>query len=133
MNGRRSNAMLSKPIKTREIWRERIRRWEESGLPAKEFIKLEGISDCSLYQWRKRLRKEAETKESEPRFIELHTFHPSGGKPAEVPVESHTVGQVSQVEETRFGVRMRNSIYLEVPQRFESNSLQRLIQVLEGM
>ena len=112
--------MSSRPEKTREIWQERIKRWEESRLPAKEFIKLEGVSDCSLYQWRKRFRKEEESKcAAQPRFVELQTIEASVAKTAEVPMENH---KVATKNDTRFGIRIRNSIYIEVPQTFEANS-----------
>ena len=39
----------------RRIWRERLERYERSGLSAREFCAQEGVSYPSLYQWKKRL------------------------------------------------------------------------------
>lgn len=36
-------------------WRERLRRFERSGLSAARFCDAEGCSTASFYQWRKRL------------------------------------------------------------------------------
>lgn len=41
--------------KAAEIWRERLERFEESGLSVKEFCVREAVSNPSFYQWRKKL------------------------------------------------------------------------------
>ena len=38
-------------------WRERIAEQERSGLSVKQFCKDRGLTECSFYAWRKRLRK----------------------------------------------------------------------------
>src|SRR5580765_4182391 len=38
-------------------WRERIAEQERSGLSVKQFCKERGLTECSFYAWRKRLRK----------------------------------------------------------------------------
>jgi hypothetical protein len=38
-------------------WRERIAERERSGLSVKQFCKERGLTECSFYAWRKRLRK----------------------------------------------------------------------------
>src|ERR1044071_2346489 len=38
-------------------WRERIHEQERSGLSVKYFCKERGLTECSFYAWRKRLRK----------------------------------------------------------------------------
>ena len=38
-------------------WRERIAEHERRGLPVKQFCKERGLTECSFYAWRKRLRK----------------------------------------------------------------------------
>lgn len=39
-------------------WRERIAEQERSGLSARRFCKEQGLTECSFYAWRKRLRKQ---------------------------------------------------------------------------
>ena len=39
-----------------EHWREQIAAQESSGLTAKRFCQLQGVSEHSFYAWRKRLR-----------------------------------------------------------------------------
>ena len=38
-----------------EVWRERLVRFESSGLSVKEFCSQEAVSEPSFYQWRKKL------------------------------------------------------------------------------
>ena len=38
-------------------WHERIAEQERSGLSVKQFCKERGLTECSFYAWRKRLRK----------------------------------------------------------------------------
>ena len=37
------------------VWRERLRRFRASGLTVARFCEVEGVSQPSFYQWRKRL------------------------------------------------------------------------------
>jgi transposase len=41
-----------------EQWRERIADQERSGLSVKQFCKEQGLTECTFYAWRKRLRGE---------------------------------------------------------------------------
>lgn len=71
-------------------WRERIRRYERSGLTVTRFCEQEGVSAPSFYQWRKRLaahpapdRRAAQRNQrapisQQPAFRQL-TLAPGGG------------------------------------------------------
>jgi len=39
-------------------WRDRLRRWRDSGRSVREFCWREGVSEPSFYQWRKRLKRD---------------------------------------------------------------------------
>ncbi len=39
-------------------WRERITEQERSGTSVKQFCKERGLTECSFYAWRKRLREQ---------------------------------------------------------------------------
>ena len=41
-------------------WRERIAEQERSGTSVKQFCKERGLTECSFYAWRKRLRQQQE-------------------------------------------------------------------------
>jgi hypothetical protein len=43
-----------------EQWRERIAEHERSGVSVKQFCKERGLTECSFYAWRKRLRTQQE-------------------------------------------------------------------------
>jgi hypothetical protein len=62
------------------VWRERLRRYERSGLTVTRFCEREGVSAPSFYQWRKRLasRPAAPGGQSAPAFRQL-LLGPSGG------------------------------------------------------
>ena len=75
---------------TEAEWRERLARFRECNLTAKEFCRQEGVSQPSFYQWRKRLDR------GRPAAIRTP---PSGGKPTKtvksmsfLPVKVSSVG-----------------------------------------
>jgi transposase len=39
-------------------WRDRLRRWRDSGQSVREFCWREGVSEPCFYQWRKRLKRD---------------------------------------------------------------------------
>ena len=50
----------SKPAKPKaEEWAERIAAQERSGMSVKQFCKEQGLTECSFYAWRKRLRNQS--------------------------------------------------------------------------
>jgi hypothetical protein len=54
------------------FWRMAIETWESSGLPVRQFCKLEGLSEPSFYSWRKKLTVQDSKDTSEPSaFIEV--------------------------------------------------------------
>lgn len=64
-------------------WRERVRRWRNSGQTVREFCWREGVSEPSFYQWRKRLRPgRALAHGSKPAvFVPVRVVDlPSGGR-----------------------------------------------------
>lgn len=98
---------------TEAVWCERLARFGESKLTVKEFCRQEGVSDPSLYQWRKRLEKDPPGSKHRRRI---------GGRSAKaeksqsfVPVRVSSVGDLSNsvfgsiVAEVEFpnGVRIR--------------------------
>lgn len=99
------------------VWRERMRRYERSGLTVTRFCEQEGVSAPSFYQWRKRFASlAAPTPEarSAPAFRQL-MLAPSGGVmsielaggarmelPAEnLPLVRAVVAEVLQAERVR--------------------------------
>ena len=61
-----------------DLWRQRLRRFEHSGLSALAFCAKEGVSAPSLYAWRRRLQPPAE---------EVARLIPVRLLPAAAPVE----------------------------------------------
>src|ERR1041384_922330 len=62
-------------------WRERIHEQERSGLSVKYFCKERGLTECSFYAWRKRLRKKEPVRFA---LVERATLQEFGN---EVPLE----------------------------------------------
>lgn len=98
----------------REYWRRVLKEWSSSGLSQRGFCEDRGISLSSFCYWRRRLRVEGEEVSPSP-FI---------------PVEVR--GGTMLPQPTPFEVRLRNGIRIRVPADFESDSLLRLIGLLEG-
>ena len=53
-------AIEAKPANAKaEEWAERIAAQGRSGMSVKQFCKEQGLTECSFYAWRKRLRNES--------------------------------------------------------------------------
>ena len=70
--GRRPDRALA------DLWRQRLQRFERSGLPAVAFCAKEGVSAPSFYAWRRRLQPPVEQA---ARLVPVRLF------PAAAPVE----------------------------------------------
>jgi len=52
------NAIEPKPANPKaDAWAERIASQHRSGISVKQFCKEQGLTECSFYAWRKRLRE----------------------------------------------------------------------------
>jgi transposase-like protein len=80
----------------REVWAERIKRFEYASQTVAEFCSDEGVSPASFYQWRRRLRSEVTPTETTARFVPVQL-------PSATPEETTTVMSV----ELPGGVRVR--------------------------
>lgn len=65
------------------LWRQRLRRFQHSGLSIARFCAQEGCSDASFYQWRKRLAK---TVKGATRSKPPASFHAVQILPARLPI-----------------------------------------------
>lgn len=70
-------------------WRERLRRFDRSGLTVLEFCEREGVSTASFYAWRRRLASHAEP---DPRPVR------SAQRPLFVPVSVRSAAAGVQIE-----------------------------------
>lgn len=57
------------PAGTRQVWSDRIDRFEQAGQTVARFCAAEGVSQASFYQWRRKLRHEAPVKQQLPGFL----------------------------------------------------------------
>jgi hypothetical protein len=62
--------------KAAEIWRERLDRFEASGLSVKEFCVRESVSNPSFYQWRKKLADAGRNGQQRTRPNAMSAFQP---------------------------------------------------------
>jgi len=114
---------------TRKLWEDRIDRWEKSGQSVQEFIKSEGVSDASFYQWRKRLKNKKKRKPEKPApsFLQLT---PENKQAITSQSSMHHYFQPF-VETTCFDVVIDFRHRVRVPTDFNSDALVRLLNVLE--
>ena len=106
----------------REVWIKRVERWHDSGLSAKEFAEQAGVDSDRLRHWKWRLARESvEPKEATVgaaavaapvAFVEV------------TPTPPHDRDDEVIEIVTPSGFRIR------VPQRFEVESLRRVLSVV---
>ena len=75
--GRRLNSAFQ------DLWRQRLQRFERSGLSAVAFCAKEGVSTPAFYAWRRRLRQSSAEQATRP-------THPSGADARLVPVRLYS-------------------------------------------
>src|SRR5947199_10875028 len=107
---------------SRDEWRQRIDRWKDSGLTAKEFAAETGINAGTLQFWRYKLRK-AEPTSARQRAM--------GTRP---PLVSSIVEvrPVAAPEDSRFEIELGNGRRLRVPTVFDPSALQSVLAFLEA-
>lgn len=108
---------------TREVWQERVRRWDSSGLSAAVFAAREGVNAKTLSFWRwnlgqKRTRRPSAMPAVAPRAADF----------VEVVASSH----VPKGNGGPFEVSLRNGTRLMVPSTFDDRALESLLAVLEA-
>lgn len=71
---------------TRAEWKDRVERWNASGLEAADFAKREGLKARQLYWWKWKLgtTEEARPERAEPRFVPVRVVEPPA-PPAPAP------------------------------------------------
>jgi transposase len=97
---------------TEARWRGLIEAQERSGLSAREFADLQGITLSTLYWWRSRLRRD--TTELVPVEVVSHQMVASGAERATAPFE----------------LSLDDSVTLRVHPGFDEAELRRLLRAL---
>ena len=109
---------------TSEVWAERVKRWQASGLDATAFAAKEGCSEKTLAWWRwhlgkvrgKHARKGAEIGRAAT-FVEL---------------VAPQIVREAVPSELPFEVALPGGVRVVVPARFEQRSLEALLSALGG-
>jgi hypothetical protein len=101
----------------RATWQERVTRWRESGLTAREYAAQIGVNANTLANWHYKLRREAVTPAASLQFVEVT----SGGAVAATPATHDP-----------YEVVLTNGRAVRVPSQFDADGLRRLLDVLEG-
>jgi transposase len=113
-----------------EVWRERVRRWDASGLSAEQFAAREGCKARTLENWRGRLRKAGSRALSTRRptqpvrsgFVEVLSS---------AVVGAFTTASAAETQQERpFEVMLPSGARVTVPARFDGESLRALITLL---
>ena len=104
---------------TRAEWAKRVRRWERSGLPLREFAEREGLSARSLGWWRWRLAKDGEVRA---------TVVEEAAAPALSFVRLEAEAQPTAMLE----VVLKNGRVVRVPPTFDGETLVHFLDVAEA-
>lgn len=108
---------------TREDWAVRIKQWRQSGQTAREFAAGHGLNHNTLQHWAWRLRAEAGGRGDAARRSRGKTAAKS---PAFVEVMSHAIADGC------FELEVSGKRRLRIPPRFDVQSLERLLALLEA-
>ena len=73
-------------------WRERLRRFDRSGLTVLEFCEREGVSTAGFYAWRRRLASQAEPDLRPARSVPRPLFVPVSVRSAATGVQIELPG-----------------------------------------
>src|ERR1700759_394290 len=110
----------------RDEWGERVERWRDSGLSAREYGQETGVSASSLAYWKWRLKKEAAG--AEPALRSSKRPHRRAGKsvsfvefpaPSEGPPHPSTDRRIELAIGSRYTIRL--------PEGFDAAALRRLL------
>jgi transposase len=109
---------------SREVWAERVERWRDSGLTAKEYAAEAGVNAHSLSWWKWRLSSGATARGRAPR------------RRRSIPAPATTspltfVEMTTTVAREPLEVVLPSSIRILVPSTFDAPTLGRLLDVLE--
>jgi transposase len=105
---------------TREVWKKRVERWENSGLTAEAFASRAGVRAATLRHWRWQFGAERRgwraQSQSKPRFVEVVPSGLAGGPRGPEGFELVLAG----------------GALLRIPARVESKALRQVVAVLAG-
>lgn len=107
----------------REIWVQRVERWRDSDLTAREFAAELGVNLKTLQAWKYRLAAEAREAKGEQRAPRKHTEQrtPAALSFVELPVSS--------AGDARFELEIRG-VRVFVPPSFDADALKQLITIV---
>jgi hypothetical protein len=122
----------------RKQWEERVARWQESGLTAKQFAAEAGVNHRTLAYWKYRLRKEGTGQGASPAvassggFVEVPqaevvVVERKRTRADAVPCRAGRAARASEPLE----LRLPSGLRVVVPTGFEAATLQRLLAMLE--
>jgi len=119
---------------TREDWAQRIQRFKDSGLTAKQFAAEMGLNVHTLTHWKWRLSRDARRTEER----RSHQTVDIGNAFVEVvgPIVEDRPGaralKTSAAAATPFELVLRNGLLLRIPAHFNEASLRQVISLLES-
>jgi hypothetical protein len=139
--------MARRNLRKAAWWQRQIDEWTRSGLGAAAFAARAGVSEQSLYRWRKRLSSVRPVNEAQTNQDESRKAGPGrrttlrergrgiGAEPSSVQplqfVELDRTSGMAPVGYWAFEIVLRSGTVVRVPMEFDSNTLRRLFNALE--
>ena len=114
-------------VERAEYWRGVIREQEGSGLSIAAFCRQRGVGQASFYNWRAKLRQQADRQVAKFVPIELSAM-PSGQ-----PLVNHPATKSTTAACFDFEILLDNGRRLRVPASFDAQTLRELLDVLEKL
>lgn len=106
---------------TAEVWRDRVQRWKQSGLTAKEFSQREGIAKAgALSWWQHRLKRQGKVASEPAPKLQLVRLEPRRAR-----AQRANVTERIEIVAGRYRVLVGES--------FEERTLRRVLGALEAL
>ena len=119
-------------INTRGIWADRVARWVNSGLTAREFSAEEGINASTLTHWKWRLGTEAVERPGVPALGFVEVVAPFVAAGSGSAAGGGGMASCERRRGDRVDVVLARGTRLRVPPGVDADWLGQLVHALEG-
>lgn len=117
---------------SREIWRDRVRRWSQSGKSAKAFAAEIDVNVNTLTGWRWRLAREEPSSRLDGRPARGKSRTVEGRQADPVGFLELIAKSSAECAEDRLEVVLESGRVVRVPRRFDAGALRALVAALEA-
>jgi hypothetical protein len=123
-----ANGEIREETKRSRYWRRQVKAWESSGLTQVAFCQQKGLSLPAFRWWRGEFKKQREAEHEEKTSRTAECVRRDEGTEF-IPV---VLREAAEEENGQIEVILRSGHRVSVLPHFDTETLQRVVQVLEG-